>query len=102
MKTRVTVIAYIFAKAGEENRVRNALLALVEQTRKEKGCINYDLHQSTDDVRTFVMYENWESAEDLEAHAKSKHLAEFGMNMAQFLEHPTEVTKWGVVSSPMH
>lgn len=102
MKTGVTVIAYIFARAGEENRVRNALLALVKQTRKEKGCINYDLHHSTNDARTFVMYENWESAEDLEAHAKSQHLREFGRIMGPSLERPTELTKWNMLSNPTH
>ena len=96
----VTVIAYIFAKAHEEKRVREALLELVKQTREEKGCINYDLHESTEDALRFVMYENWESAEDLEAHAKSAHLREFGRTMGPSLERPTEVTRWNMVSSP--
>ncbi len=100
MATRVTVIAYIFAKTGEEQRVRAALLNLVEKTRKEKGCLNYDLHESTNDARHFVMYENWESDADLDAHSKSPHLREFGKSMAPFLERPTEVTKWTMLSNP--
>lgn len=99
MTTRVTVIAYIFAKAGEEQRVRTALLDLVEQTRKEKGCINYDLHESSTDVRHFVMYENWESHADLDTHSKSPHLCAFGKSMGPFLERPTEVTKWNMLSN---
>lgn len=98
MNEKVTVIAYIFAKVGEEKRLRAALLQLVEQTRKEKGCINYDLHESIDDARKFVMYENWESAADLDAHARSAHLREFGLQMRPFLEKPTEVTKWRMLS----
>lgn len=100
METGVTVVAYIFARAGEENRVRNALLHLVEETRKEKGCINYDLHESVEDARRFVMYENWESDADLDAHSKSPHLREFGRTMGPFLERSTEVTKWNMLSNP--
>jgi quinol monooxygenase YgiN len=96
----VTVIAHIFAKAGEEQRLKRALLDLVTQTRKEKGCINYDLHQSQENACQFVMYENWESAADLDAHANSAHLREFGKSMGQFLERPTQITKWNMVSKP--
>lgn len=102
MTTRVTVVAYIFAKTAEEHRVRTALLDLVEQTRKEKGCLNYDLHESMSDARHFVMYENWESDADLDAHSKSPHLREFGKSIGPFLDRPTDVTKWNMLSHPAH
>lgn len=98
MKTSLTVIAYIFARPGEEQRVRMALLGLVDETRKEKGCINYDLHESQDNPAHFVMHENWRSAADLEEHARSAHLREFARNIGPFLERPTEITKWKMVS----
>lgn len=100
MEKSLTVIAYLSARTGEEQRVRAALLGLVAQTRKEKGCINYDLHQSQHNARQFVMYENWESAADLEAHANSRHLRAFGESMGRFLERPTEISKWDMVSEP--
>jgi len=98
MKTSLTVIAYIFAKRGEEQRVRAELLSLVDETRKEKGCINYDLHESEENPAHFLMYENWRSAADLEVHARSAHLRDFGSDMGQFLEKPPEITKWKMVS----
>lgn len=98
MRTGITIIAYIAAKAGLQQQVREVLLDLVAQTRKEKGCVNYDLHQSGDNPREFVMYENWESAADLDAHARSQHLQAFGKTASQLLERPTEITKWNMVS----
>jgi hypothetical protein len=59
VKTGITVIAYMTAKSGNEDQVREALLDLVARTRKEKGCINYDLHQSRENAAHFVIYENW-------------------------------------------
>lgn len=98
MKTGLTVIAFITAKAGMQQQVREVLLDLVAQTRKEKGCVNYDLHQSQDNPREFVMYENWASAADLDAHAKSEHLQAFGKAAGRLLERPTEITRWSMVS----
>ncbi len=81
-----------------QQQVREVLLGLVAQTRKEKGCVNYDLHQSLDNPREFVMYENWETPADLDAHARSEHLQAFGKAAGHLLERPAEITKWNMVS----
>lgn len=69
MNDSLTVIAHIRAKPGQESRVRQILEGLLDPTRAEAGCINYDLHQSQTDPSLFVFYENWESEGHLEAHA---------------------------------
>jgi quinol monooxygenase YgiN len=98
LKTGITVIAYMTAKAGHEDEVRHALLELVAQTRKEKGCINYDLHQSPENANRFVMHENWDTAEDLDAHAKAAPLQTFVRIAGALLERPAEVSKWMMLS----
>ncbi|MEI7534331.1 MAG: antibiotic biosynthesis monooxygenase, partial [Verrucomicrobiae bacterium] len=40
----VTVVATFQARPGKETELKNALIGLVAPTRKEAGCINYDLH----------------------------------------------------------
>ena len=98
MRTGLTVIAYITAKAGHQDRVREALLDLVAQTRNEKGCVNYDLHQSQENTNEFAIYENWNEATDLDAHARSAHLQEFTRIAGHLLERPAEIGKWSMVS----
>jgi quinol monooxygenase YgiN len=98
VRTGLTVIAHITAKPGQENRVRRELLELVAKTRPENGCINYDLHQSHENRTEFVMYENWETFADLDAHAKSAHLQAFGKIAGEVLERPATITKWKMVS----
>jgi quinol monooxygenase YgiN len=49
MNHKLTVIAHIRAKTGQEARVQEALLGLIELTRAEAGCIDYDLHVSEED-----------------------------------------------------
>ena len=57
----LTVVAELQAKPGKEEDLRRAVLALIEPTRQEDGCVQYDLHVHTSDPGRFVFYENWTS-----------------------------------------
>ena len=48
--------------------------ALVEPTRKESGCLCYNLHQSKSDKSQFMFYEQWASQEALDAHGKMPYM----------------------------
>ena len=56
-----TVVAQVKAKSEFVETVKRACLALIEPSRTDKGCLNYDLYQSTEDPTIFIFYENWES-----------------------------------------
>ena|SRR5579872_2905443 len=77
MAPLLTVVAELHAKAGKEEDLRRALLALIEPTRREEGCVQYDLHVHTHDPGRFVFYENWVSREHLDRHLASDHLTRF-------------------------
>ena len=94
MNEIVTVIAHARAKPGQHERAREILEELVAPSRKEKGCINYDLHQSVDHPDLFVFHENWTSMEALAAHAKSEHIARFRKKSDDVLEEPPIVSCW--------
>lgn len=74
----VTVVAEMLAKPGREADLRRELLDMVEKTRTEEGCVQYDLHVALDEPGRFVFYENWASPETLKAHSQSAHLKAFG------------------------
>jgi len=90
----LTVLARVRAKAGQESRLRQELLALVAPTRAEKGCINYDLHQSQTDPAVFVFYENWTSQAALDAHTQSPHLQAYLKLIPEIADGPPAITKW--------
>ena len=71
----ITVIATFEARPGKEAELKQALLSLPAPTRKEAGCINYDLHVSPENPAKFLFHENWTSKELLDAHLKSPHIA---------------------------
>ncbi len=71
----IYVIADLTVKEGARDRVLEAARPCVEATRKEKGCLSYDLHVSITDPDRMVFVERWETREDLTAHSKQPHLA---------------------------
>ncbi|MFC1835731.1 putative quinol monooxygenase [Thermodesulfobacteriota bacterium] len=96
----LTVVAGIKAKPGMEDRVREAVMALVPPTREEEGCINYDLHVSLDDKSVLVLYENWTSKKALDEHLEMPHLRDFLGKADDLLAEPVEITLWEMVSDP--
>jgi quinol monooxygenase YgiN len=46
----------------------------IAHTRKEKGCIFYDLHVSATVPNRCVIVERWETQADLDAHGQSDHI----------------------------
>ena len=70
----ITVVATFQAKPGRENELRAALIGLLAPTRKEAGCISYDLHSPPEDPAKFLFYENWTGKAALDAHMQTPHV----------------------------
>lgn len=70
----VTVVATFQSRPGKESDLRAALIGLLAPTRKENGCLNYDLHQAPDEPMKFLFHENWTDKASLDAHLQSPHV----------------------------
>ncbi len=91
---KVTVVATFKAVVGMENTLRDECLALVEPTRAEAGCLNYDFHSSCDDGTTFMFYENWVSKEELDKHLATPHLQAFLAKIPGMVAEPVQIALW--------
>ncbi|WP_020528820.1 putative quinol monooxygenase [Flexithrix dorotheae] len=87
----VGVAAHIEAKPGNSEAVKEILKGFVAPTRKEKGCIQYELFQSEETPEKFTFLEKWESLEDLEAHGQSSHITSGKEKLAELLVGPSDV-----------
>ena len=76
-ESKLTIVANILAKSDHLELVKTELLKLIEVTRKEEGCINYDLHQDNENPNRFLFFENWENRELWQKHMNNKHLADY-------------------------
>ncbi|GGI84265.1 putative quinol monooxygenase [Shewanella gelidii] len=73
----LTIVANIIANSDKIDLVKQELLKLIEITRAEEGCINYDLHQDNENPAHFMFYENWTSRELWQTHMANQHLADY-------------------------
>lgn len=72
-KQAVTLMVILRAKEGQQALLEAELRALVAPTRKEDGCLAYDLHQNADAPGAFLLHEVWASREHHRAHTQTPH-----------------------------
>ena len=70
----LTIMSVFRAQAGKEEELQEVLESVIEGTLAEDGCHTYALHRGVDDPGLFAFYENWTSAEHLDAHFAAPHL----------------------------
>jgi quinol monooxygenase YgiN len=93
----LTVVAQIKAKPGQESRVRQELLSLVAPSRKDAGCLNYDLHQAQDNPALFMFHENWDSKAHLDQHLQKPAFQAVLARVGQLVAEPPQITLWGKI-----
>jgi quinol monooxygenase YgiN len=91
MSEQLTLIAFLRAKPGADAELGRRLSALVEPTRLEPGCIDYQLHRSNSDPGLWVLYENWRSQADLDLHFQMPYLRPMLADFPQLLRGDMEL-----------
>lgn len=90
----VHVLALFIAAPGKGEELERVLTALIEPTRKEAGCIRYDLVQGLGKPAEFAFIEEWESAEHLDAHSQTPHVREAGRKAGPLLATPASIERY--------
>ncbi|MGW0163015.1 putative quinol monooxygenase [Mycobacterium sp. NPDC003323] len=98
--TMVTNIAFIRAKVGRGDDLGRRLIELVQPSRDEAGCINYDVHRSLTDPDLWCVYENWSSAEDLGRHFDLPHMQAFVAEVPSLVEGDLDLRRFRMESTP--
>jgi quinol monooxygenase YgiN len=87
-KSQVAVFAEFYAKTGKEKELRQALLALIGPTKKDKGYLRYELHVDNENPAHFFFFERWTSKALLDAHLATPHLKAFEAKQSDLLAQP--------------
>ncbi len=70
----MTVLAVTWmAKTGHEAEVVEVFAKMSEASRREPGCVMYQVHRHKTDPRRFFIYEQYKDDAALEAHRASPH-----------------------------
>ncbi len=68
------VVAHIRAKKDTQDKMLALLSAFVEPTRREPGCLRYQLYRNKSDPQDFTFVEEWKSEDALEKHLQMPYL----------------------------
>lgn len=81
----IKVIAKNFVKENKSEKVIELAKALVEETLKEDGCINYGMYQDANNPSILIMVEEWKTMEDLNKHMCSQHFKRIVPQMGEYI-----------------
>lgn len=69
--------ARIDALPGKADALSRRLAALVEDTRREPGCLRYDLYRDPSNPDTWIFVENWADHDAWQTHVDGSRFQEF-------------------------
>ena len=72
-KGALTLVVMMRSKEGQRLLLEAELRALIGPSRKEEGCLQYDLHRGADHPDTFLFHEVWASRTHHDAHTRTPH-----------------------------
>lgn len=78
----LTIIARPTVDPDQVEEIKDAMLDLVDATRREDGCIRYELHQDNAQPNRFVFVETWESRELWRKHMDGDAIGVFNARVA--------------------
>ena len=67
----ITVITKMTVRPEKHREFLQTILALVDPSRRQSGCLSRDFYQDTCQEDSFVLLEEWESGKDLNRHLRS-------------------------------
>ncbi len=91
MKNTHTVVVVLEAMSGKADELKQALNSVISPSRAEKTCLEYRLHQDSNNPNVFILYENWESKEAHQAQFTKPYIIELINKIEAILAKPFQV-----------
>ena len=73
----IVIQVEVVVEPGSADKVRDAVAAMEQATRKEAGCLKYAFSVDISDPGMIRVTERWESMDAIKAHMASPHMADF-------------------------
>ena len=95
----ISVVATFNPKENQANEVEQILRGMVGPTRKEVGCLRYELYGAASTERQFVLIEAYADQAALEAHRATEHYKNYRSRIADALKEPIKVAVLNTIDS---
>jgi len=97
MTSKVTVIVKIVARPDAAADMATIVRRLCTESRKEAGCLQYNVLENLSEPNVFVLSEEWESAAHLDAHNRTAHFHEAVAKAQPLLAKDLDVARYHLI-----
>jgi quinol monooxygenase YgiN len=96
----IVIAGHVALDPERREAASTAAREMMQETRKEAGCISYTFSADLEQPGRFRIFEEWESEEALRAHFASPHMARFqkavgGLGVREMVVQRYDVAKVG-------
>lgn len=85
-----TLVVLVTVKEGQGQQFEKLFQPALKATRKEKGCIAYDLNRDLKEATKYYVYERWQSLAALEQHMETEHIKTLLAQIPDVLANPPD------------
>jgi len=93
----IKVAAKCFIQKDSIEEFKKHSSKLIDETRKEEGCLAYELYQDINDETVFSFIEEWKDMESLNRHIDSKHWKDIFPKMEKLYLKEMELNFYALV-----
>lgn len=97
MNKTLRVVARITAQPDQVEPLKAVLSELIEPTRQEPGCIQYELLQNLADPTDFTFVETWETEAALDSHLASDHIQTALQKLQGLVANPPDIQRYNLI-----
>ena len=94
----VIIFIKMMVRPEKRKELSQTLLSIVEQVRKESGCLHAGFYQDVDNETEFLMVEEWATQKDADDHLRSDIFTVL-LGAETLMRRPTEIVIHTVSSS---
>ncbi|MEK7725236.1 MAG: putative quinol monooxygenase [Acidobacteriota bacterium] len=98
MNEDLYLTARLKVKSDKVEELKQAALAIVEDSRAEEGCLSYNFHQSLEDETVFIWRECWTGKVALDEHFEKDYVKNFFGIVNEIAAEPPQITLTKLIS----
>lgn len=95
---KIVLVARLKVREDAVEEAKRLALGITADSRKEEGCVNYDVHQAIDDPTVFVWHETWKDQAALDNHFELPYFKEFFAAAGKLAAEEPQITITRMIS----
>lgn len=87
----ITIVAKNIIRQSKVEEFKVLAQKLINESRKESGCISYSLYEDSSNCKILTFIEEWKSEEAIKLHNNSEHFTSIVPKFAELIESQSEI-----------